>query len=127
MTIRVMTAGSVSANYHVHVRAGDIPFSVSAGYANERTMFFRSARDIPVEVQDTRITVLGTFGSGSASTVVAIDIGPNGSAYANLFSVSAPFTTTIPVQVDHVLRFRHAYTSAAEAGALGASVDAWVG
>lgn len=123
MTIRVMNAGSVSANYHVHVRRSETPgnTSVSAGYANERTFC------IPVMVQDTRITVLGTFGSGSASTVVALDIGPNGSAYINLFSISAPFTTTIPVQVDHVLRFRHAYTSAAVAGALGASVDAWVG
>jgi len=122
MAIRVMTAASTSAHYHVFInRFGDASYSVSTGLANSRTL------NIPVMAQDVRITLNGTFGSGSASTQVVLDISPdNGTTFLPILTVSAPMTTTFPLQADHVIRFRHQWTSAA-AAITNASVDAWIG
>lgn len=121
--IRVLNANSVSANHHIYVTHNEIPTSVSTGLANSQTLTYR----VPIEVRDTRITIQGNFGSGSASSQVLIDIGAgkNPTHYLNIFSVSADMTTTIPVQVDHVVRFRHAFTSAAIS--ISCSVNAWIG
>lgn len=124
MTTRVITAGSVSANYHVHIRNDEIRTPVSAGYDNEQTLFFANERhEIPIESRDVRITAAGSFDSVSGDTVLAVDVGPKGSAYVNLFSVSAPFTSAVPLQIDHVVRFR----LAVGASVGGTSVDAWIG
>lgn len=121
--IRVLNDSSVSANHHIYVTYGRIPTSVSTGLANSQTLTYA----VPVEVRDTRITFTGNFGSGSASSQVLIDLaaGSKGSAFINIMSVSAPMTTTIPVQVDHILRFRHAFTSAAVS--ISCSVNCWIG
>lgn len=131
MALKIISAGSVSANYHVHVRSGgkltDQPdvaqgnTSVSAGLANEKTLV------IPIKVYDCRVYIQGAFGSGSASTAVAIDMGISAAGpFFNLFSVSGNFASTIPIHGDEIIRFRHTYSSAAVAGALGASVDCWI-
>jgi hypothetical protein len=75
----------------------------------------------------TRITIAGTFGSGSASGNVVVELSPgrSGNFYFPLFSTSANFTTAIPLQVDHVVRIRTTWTSAA--AAIGMSIDAWIG
>lgn len=121
--IRVLNDNSVSANHHVYVDYNRVPTSVSTGLANSQTLTYT----IPVEVRDTRLTFTGNFGSGSASSQVMVDISPGrrGSAFVNILSVSAPMTTTIPIQVDHVVRFRHAFTSAAVS--ISCSVNVWIG
>lgn len=125
------SAAGTSSNHHVHITNGAIPtaVSVSSGLSNEQTLVFRDGRrnDVPIETRDTRIFINGTFGSGSASGVVAIDLGISGS-YINLFSVSAPFTSVVPLQVGQVVRFRYHRTSAIAATAVtGASLDCWIG
>ena len=124
MTIQVLSAASISANFHVYINRSDIPgTSVSTGLANSRTFNIVGNDD----ARPTRITIAGTFGSGSASGNVVVDIGPgrSGNFFFPIFSVSSNFTTAIPLQVDHVLRFRTTMTSAA--AAIGMSVDAWIG
>lgn len=121
MAIQIMTAASTSTHYHVYINQfGDKSYSVSTGLANSRTL------NIPVMAQDVRITINGTFGSGSASTQVILDVGPNATTFLPILTVSAPMTTTIPLQADHIVRFRHQWTSAA-AAITNASVDAWIG
>lgn len=117
MAKKVISAGSTSANYHVHIRREPrVVGTASAGLANESSFW------IPLLVHDARITVAGAFGSVSGSGGIAIDIGPDASTFFNLFSVSAPFMTTIPIQAGHIVRFRQVLGSAN-----GASVDAWIG
>lgn len=125
IAIQVLAAVSTSANFNVYINQSDIPnVTVTTNLANSRTF------NIPSDangVRDTRITVAGTFGSGSASGNVVVDLSPgrSGNFYFPIFSVSAAMTTTIPLQVDHVLRFRTTWTSAA--AAIGMSVNAWIG
>ena len=124
MTLQVASAVSTSTNIHIYINRSDIPgTSVSTGLANPRTFNFPLEQDS----RDTRITIAGTFGSGSASGNVVVDIGPgrSGTFFMPLFSVSANFTTAIPIQVDHVIRLRTTWTSAA--AAIGMSVNAWIG
>lgn len=121
MAIKIMAAASTSTHYHVFInRGGDATYSVSTGLANSRTL------NIPVMAQDVRITLNGTFGSGSASTQVILDVSPDGTTFIPLLTVSVPMTTTFPLQADHIIRFRHQWTSAA-AAITNASVDAWIG
>lgn len=127
MTIQVMSAASVSgAPIHVYINRSDIPgTSVSTGLGNSRTFNIAGNDD----ARQTRITIGGTFGSGSASGTVQVDISPgkSGNFFFPLFSVSSNFTTAIPLQVDHVLRIRPVWTSAIAAAGIGMSVDAWIG
>ena len=125
MTIQVMTGVSTSANVHIYINRSDVPgTSVSTGLANSRT--FNIAGDD--DARQTRITIAGNFGSTSASGNVVVDISPgkNGSFFFPLFSASANFTTAFPLQVDHVIRIRTPWTSAA-VGPIGMSIDAWIG
>lgn len=125
MTIQVMAAVSTSTLVNIYLNRSDIPgVSVSTGLANSRTFNMHSEDDTRV----TRLTVAGTFGSGSASGNVVMEISPgrSGNFYFPIFSASANFTTAIPLQVDHVIRFRTAWTSAA-VGPIGMSIDAWIG
>lgn len=125
MAIQVMTHASTSTHYHVYLYYGkpDVNVTVSTGLANSRTF------NIPVHSDNVRFSFNGTFGSGSASTQVIIDVAPNPKdAVPNwqpLLTVSAPMTTVIPMMVDDCIRFRHQWTSAA-AAITNASVDAWI-
>ena len=127
MALKIVTGASVSANYHVHLAQGDHQGgrSVSAGLANEKTLY------IPVWQQTMRIHVAGNYQTGSASSNLGFDIAPEGannSAFANLFSTSATvFTTTIPLQVGHVMRVRHTFASASANTSVNASLDIWLG
>jgi hypothetical protein len=124
MAIQIMTHASTSTHYHVALtyHSPDPSVTVSTGLANSRTLC------IPVHSDNVRFTFNGTFGSGSASTQVIIDLSPDssGGVWFPLLTVSAPQTTVLPLQVDHIVRFRHQWTSAAAAVA-GTSVDAWIG
>ena len=123
MAIQIMTAASVSAHYHVYLNYGGMntQATVSTGLANSKTL------NIPVHSDNIRFTFNGTFGSGSASTQVILDLSPNnGTTFLPLLTVSAPQTTVLPLQVGDVIRFRHQWTSAA-AAITAASVDAWIG
>lgn len=125
MTIQVMTGVSTSTNVNIYLNRSDVPgTSVSTGLANSRTLNFREEDG---ESRDVRITIAGTFGSGSASGNVVVDVSPgrSGAFYFPLFSASANFMTAIPLQVDHVVRIRTTWTSAA--AAIGMSIDAWIG
>jgi hypothetical protein len=118
---KIIGAGSASAHYHVHVRQNlRQDQSVSAGLANEFTL------NIPLYTQNMEVLLNGTFGSGSASTTIAIDkaASANG-AFVNIASISVPMMTAIPVWVDDVLRFRQVWSSAA-AAITNASVDVWI-
>lgn len=127
MALKIVTGASVSANYHVHIARGEHQggHSVTTGLANEKTIY------IPIWEQTMRIHVAGNYQTGSASSNLAFDVAPEGanaSAFANLFSTSAsPFTTAIPLQVDHVLRVRHRWASGSAAMAANASLDIWIG
>jgi len=126
MTIQVMTGVSTSSNVNIYINRSDVPgTSVSTGLANSRTFNLRGE---DADARLTRITIAGTFGSGSASGNVVVDVSPgrSGNFYFPLFSASANFTTAFPLQVDHVVRIRTVFTSAA-AGAIGMSIDAWIG
>ena len=118
---KIISAGSASTHYHVHIRQtlrNDV--SVSAGLANEFTL------PIPLYTQNMGVLVAGTFGSGSASTTIAIDKAPSANGpYINVASISVPMATTIPVYHDEVIRFRQVWSSAA-AAITGASVNVWV-
>jgi len=127
MAIQIMTHASTSTHYHValYYHSPDASQTVSTGLANSRTLC------IPIHSDNVRFTFNGTFGSGSASTQVIIDLAPDPTAAAAgvwfpLLTVSAPQTTVLPLQVDHIVRFRHQWTSAA-AAITAASVDAWIG
>jgi len=124
MAIKIISAGSTSAHYHVYIGYGapNQAVSVSTGLANSRTML------IPVHSDNIRFTFNGTFGSGSASTQVILDLSPDnsGGTWLPLLTVSAPQTTILPIMVDHIVRFRQQWTSAAVA-VTNASVDAWIG
>lgn len=126
MTIQIMTNASTSTHYHVAIAFSNpnAAVTVSTGLANSRTLC------IPVHSDNVRFTFDGTFGSGSASTQVVLDISPNPAAavpsWQPIFTASAPLTTVLPIQVDHVVRFRHQWTSAA-AAITNASVNAWIG
>jgi hypothetical protein len=125
MTIQVMTAVSTSTNVNVYFNRSDIPgTSVTTGLTNAHTFNIMGDGDVR---RDTRITIAGTFGSGSASGNVVVDISPgrSGNFYFPLFSVSSNFTTAIPIQADHVIRIRTTWTSAA--AAIGMSIDAFIG
>lgn len=124
--ITVIEAASVTANYHVHIVQHAIPSHASVSvntWTNQKTI------PILVEARDIRITMGGSFGSGSGSTTMAIDVGPtiaSGSGtFVNLASVSAPFTSVYPFQIGHTVRFRHTQTSAV--AATGASVNVYIG
>ena len=124
MALQVLSSSSISAAAHIHIALGAFQggHSVVGGYANEQTLY------IPLRSDTVRITTAGNYQTGSASSNLAVDIGPEGgnaSAFVNLFSTSAAMTTTIPVQVGHVLRFRHAFTSAITTH--NASLDVWIG
>lgn len=124
MTIRVMTGVSTSTNVNIYLNRSDIPdTTVSTGLTNSRT-FNLVGEDSD---RQTRITIAGTFGSGSASGNVVVDISPgrSGNFYFPLFTASSNFTTAYPLQVDHVVRIRTTWTSAA--AAIGMSIDAWIG
>lgn len=124
MTIQVMAAVSTSTNVNIYINRSDVPgTSVSTGLANSRT--FNIPEDDMARL--VRITIAGTFGSGSASGNVVVDVSPgkSGHFYFPLFSASSNFTTAFPLQVDHVVRLRSTMTSAA--AAIGMSVDAWIG
>ena len=125
MTIQVMAGVSTSTLVNIYLNRGDIPgASVSTGLANSRT--FNMHSEDPARL--TRITIAGTFGSTSASGNVVVELSPgrSGNFYFPLFSASANFTTAVPLQADHVVRIRTAWTSAA-AGPIGMSIDAWIG
>jgi len=125
MTIQVMTGVSTSTLVNIYINKSDIPgTSVSTGLANSRTFNIVGNDD----ARQTRITIAGTFGSGSASGNVVVDLSPgrSGNFFFPLFSASANFTTAFPLQVDHVVRIRTSWTSAA-AGPIGMSIDAWIG
>lgn len=124
MTLQVMSAVSTSTNVNIYINRSDIPgTSVATGLVNPRTFNFPLEQDS----RQTRITIAGTFGSGSASGNVVVDISPgrSGNFFFPLFSASANFTTAFPLQVDHVVRIRTTWTSAA--AAIGMSIDAWIG
>lgn len=124
MTIQVMAGVSTSTNVNIYINRSNVPgTSVSTGLANSRT--FNIPEDDMARL--VRITIAGTFGSGSASGNVVVDLSPgkSGSFYFPIFSASANFTTAIPLQVDHVVRIRTTHTSAA--AAIGMSIDAWIG
>jgi len=123
MAIQILTHASTSTHYHVYLYYGkpDANVTVSTGLANSRTF------NIPVHSDNVRFTFNGTFGSGSASTQVILDLSPDrGVTFLPILTVSAPMTTVIPMVVDDVVRFRHQWTSAA-AAITAASVDAWIG
>ena len=126
MTIQVMNGVSTSTNVNIYLNRSDIPdTSVSTGLANSRTFNFR---DDQGDERTTRIMIAGAFGSTSASGNVVVDLSPgrSGAFYFPIFSASANFTTAIPLQVDHVVRIRTTWTSAA-AGPIGMSINAWIG
>lgn len=118
---KIIGAGSASTNYHVHVRQNlRQDQSVSAGLANEFT------HNIPLYTQNMEVILNGTFGSGSASTTIAIDKAANANGpFVNVASISAPMVTAIPVFQDETLRFRQVWSSAA-AAITNASVDVWI-
>jgi hypothetical protein len=124
MAIKMIAAGSTSAHYHLYLGYGapNQAVSVSTGLANSRTML------IPVHSDNIRFTFNGTFGSGSASTQIVIDVCPDnsGAVFFPILTVSAPQTTILPMMVDHIIRLRQQWTSAAVA-VTNASVDAWIG
>lgn len=126
MAIQIMTHASTSAHYHVYLNYGspNANVTVSTGLANSRTF------NIPIRSDNIRFTFNGTFGSGSASTQVILEVAPNpkdtSPAWQPLLTVSAPLTTVLPMMVDDGIRFRHQWTSAA-AAVTNASVDAWIG
>lgn len=125
MTLQVMSAISTSTNVHIYINRNDIPdTTVSTGLANSRTLNFREEDG---ESRNVRITIAGTFGSGSASGNVAVDYGPgrNGAFFFPLFSTSTNFTTAVPLEVGNVIRIRTIWTSAA--AAIGMSINAWIG
>jgi hypothetical protein len=119
MAFPVIQAGSISANYHVHMRYGtpNTGNSASAGLANEKTYF------VPILTRNIGVYCVGAFGSGSASGTVAIDRSPQGSAFVNIASISASQFTTIPVYADEVIRVRTTWSSAIAAAGIGMSVD----
>lgn len=123
MALTVIAGASVSTaaqHSHVHVRYGapNVGSSVSLGLANEKTFF------VPVLTRNLGVFVTGTFGSGSASGAMCIDVSPNaGSTFLNLASISAPQMTTIPIFADTIVRFRPAWSSAIAAAGIGMSVD----
>ena len=128
MTIQVLSAASVNNTLvNVYINRSDIDSTtVSTGLANSRTFNLRG--DSP-DSRLTRITINGTFGSGSASGNVVVDVSPgrSGNFYFPLFSTSAAMTTAFPLQVDHVVRIRTTWTSAIAAAGIGMSIDAWIG
>lgn len=118
---KIISAGSASAHYHVHIKQ-DLrkDTSVSAGLANEVT------HHIPIYTQNAEVFVGGTFGSGSASTTIAIDRGVSANGpFFNIASVSVTQVTVIPVFAGEILRMRQVWTSAAVA-ITNASVDVWI-
>jgi hypothetical protein len=124
MTIKVMNGVSTSTNVNIYINRSDIPgVSVSTGLANSRT--FNIPEDDMARL--LRVTIAGAFGSGSASGNVVVDVSPgrSGNFYFPMFSASSNFTTAFPIQVDHVVRIRTTWTSAA--AAIGMSIDAWIG
>ena len=124
MTLQVMSAVSVSTNVHIYINRSDVPgTSVSTGLANSRTLNFKEEDG---DSRNVRITIAGTFGSGSASGNVVVDYGPgkNGAFFFPLFSTSANFTTAVPLEVDNVIRIRTTWTSAA--ANIGMSINAWI-
>ena len=124
MTLQVMSAVSTSTNIHVYINRSDVAATtVSTGLANSRTLNFREDDG---DSRNVRITIAGTFGSGSASGNVVVDYGPgkNGAFFFPLFSASANFTTAVPLEVDNVIRIRTTWTSAA--AAIGMSINAWI-
>ncbi len=127
MAIQVMAAASTSAHYHVAVAYSNpnANVTVSTGLTPQRVLC------IPIHSDNVRFTFNGTFGSGSASTQVIIEVAGDATAaragaFVPILTVSAPQTTILPIQTDHILRLRHQWTSAAVA-VTNASVDAWVG
>lgn len=125
MTIQVMSAVSTSTNVNIYINRSNIPgVSVSTGLTNPRTFNIIGEEDSRL----TRITIAGTFGSGSASGNVVVEISPgkSGNFYFPLYSASSNFTTAVQLQSDHVVRIRTTWTSAA-AAAIGMSIDAWIG
>jgi hypothetical protein len=118
---KIIGAGSVSAHYFVHVKQTlrqDV--SVSAGLSPEFT------HAIPLYTQNMQVILNGTFGSGSASTTLCIDKAASANGpFVNIASISVPMVTAVPVYADEVLRFRHAWSSAA-AAITNASVDVWI-
>lgn len=118
---KIIAAGSASAHYHVHIKQSlRKDQSVSAGLANEVTHF------IPLYTQNAEFLIGGTFGSGSASTTIAIDKAASaGGVFINIASVSVAQVTVIPVFHEDVIRLRQVWSSAAVA-ITGASVDAWI-
>lgn len=118
---KIISAGSASAHYHVHIKQSlRKDQSVSAGLANEVTHF------IPLYTQNAEFIIYGTFGSGSASTTIAIDkaASANGT-YINLASVSVSQVTVLPVFHEDVFRVRQVWSSAA-AAITNASVDVFI-
>ena len=124
MTLQVMNGVSTSTNVNIYINRSDVPgTSVSTGLAGARTYNVHSED----QARLIRLTIAGTFGSGSASGNVVVDMSPgrSGNFYFPLFSASSNFTTAVPIQVDHVVRIRTTWTSAA--AAIGMSIDAWIG
>lgn len=121
MAKKIISAGSVSANFHIHIkRTEDRGVSVSAGLSNEFT------HHIPLYTQNAELVIQGTFGSGSASTTIAIDRGISAAGpFLNIMSISAPQVTVIPVFADEILRIRHTFSSAAT-GVTNGSVNVWI-
>lgn len=118
---KIISAGSVSANFHIHIRAGRDGQLVSAGLTNEFT------HHIPLYTQNALLAIQGTFGSGSASTTIAIDRGISAAGpFLNILSISAPQATSIPVYADEIIRIRHTFSSAA-VGVTNGSVNVWIG
>jgi len=121
MALQILSAASISANYHIYINRSDIQAnSVATGLTNPSTF------NIPVQTRDARLTIVGTFGSGSASTQVIVGVGDqSGGRFMPILTVSVPMTTVIPIFADTTLILRHQWTSAA-AAITNASVDAWL-
>lgn len=126
--------GSASTNSHVHIGAlnsnGDIT-SVSAGLANENTLFLGVAGldrgvVIPIKRGNVRISIAGEWSEGSGSAATAIDYSPDQSTgnWIVLTSVSGTFTSVYPVVEGDAFRFRSRANPAASAASC--SVNVWV-
>jgi hypothetical protein len=126
--------GSASTNSHVHIGAinsnGD-KVSVSAGLANETTLFLgiqdrEAGTLVPITRGDVRVSIAGVWTEGSGSAATAIDYSPDQSvgAWIPLTSVSGSFTSVYPAVVGDTFRFR----SRAEvpASATSVSVNVWM-
>ncbi len=126
--------GSASTNSHVHIgvlNSQGETASVSAGLANETTLFLgvqerNAGTVIPITRGEARVTIAGVWAEGSGSAATAIDYSPDQSAgaWVTLTSVSGSFTSVYPVVAGDTFRFRSRVTVPASAASV--SVNVWM-